>query len=245
MGSNFCVVYACLFLSYLENSNPSPHLFYFTRYIDDAFGIWTGTKTQLFEYLNFYSNTTQNSIKLTIHTSYTKLPFLDLWINLDNNRFTFNCFQKTLNTYQYIPYSSNHPLHVKNSFISNELKRYMVRESTTLGYLNMQKKFFTRLRARGYPMHFILKNFRKHPYSLRHTLLFKEKTKKTTPSTIFKLRYTRHTPTLIIKEMLTSLHSNTQLNPQLQHIAKPIICWTKSKNLHSFLVKTKNILDPP
>ena len=179
MGSNFSVVYACLFLSYLENSNPSPHLFYFTRYIDDAFGVWTGTKTQLLEYLNFYSNSTQNSIKLTVHTSYTKLPFLDLWIRLDNNRFTFNCFQKTLNTYQYIPYSSNHPLHVKNSFVSNELKRYMVRESTALGYLNMQKKFFTRLRARGYPTHFILNNFRKHPYSLRHTLLLKKKTKKT------------------------------------------------------------------
>ena len=244
MGSNFSVVYACLFLSYLENSNPSPHLFYFTRYIDDAFGVWTGTKIQLLEYLNFYSNSTQNSIKLTIHTSYTKLPFLDLWIRLDNNRFTFNCFQKTLNTYQYIPYSSNHPLHVKNSFVSNELKRYMVRESTALGYLNMQKKFFTRLRARGYPTHFILNNFRKHPYSLRHTLLFKEKTKKTTPPTIFKLRYTRHTPTLIIKKILTNLHYDIQLDPQLQHIPKPIICWTKSKNLHSLLVKTKNILEP-
>ena len=147
MGSNFSVVYACLFLSYLDNSNPSPHLFYFTRHIDDAFGVSTGTKTQLLKYLNFYSNSTQNSIKLTVHTSYAKLPFLDLWIRLDTNRFTFNCFQKTLNTYQYIPYSSNHRLHVKNSFVSNELKRYMVRESTTLGYLNMQKKFFTRLRA--------------------------------------------------------------------------------------------------
>ena len=39
MGSNFSVVYTCLFLSHLENSHPSPHLFYFTRYIDDAFGV--------------------------------------------------------------------------------------------------------------------------------------------------------------------------------------------------------------
>ena len=131
-------------------------------------------------YLVFY--TTQKFIILTIHTSYTRLPFLDLWINIDNNRWSFNCFQKTRNTYEYIPYSSNHPLHVKNSYVSNELKRYMVKESTTLGYLNMKKKFFTRLRARGYPTHFILKNFRKHPYSLR---------------------YTRHTPTVIIKEMLS------------------------------------------
>ena len=46
MGSNFSIVYACLFLAYLGNSQPLHHdLFFFTWYIDDAFGIWTSTKT--------------------------------------------------------------------------------------------------------------------------------------------------------------------------------------------------------
>ena len=245
MGSNFSVVYACLFLSYLENSNPSPHLFYFTRYIDDAFGVWTGTKTQLLDYLNFYSITTQNSIKLTIQTSLTKLPFLDLWINLANNNFNFNCFQKELNTYQYIPFTSTHPIHVKKSFLSNELKRYIIRESTAQGYLKMQQLFFKRLRARGYPTHFILNIFKKHPYSLRPTLLSNKTINQTPTPIIFKLKFTHQAPNLGIKETLTSLHLNLQEDPLLQHIPKPIICWTKSKNLHSSLVNTKNItIDP-
>ena len=93
MGSNFSVVYACLFLAYLENSQPlHPNLFFFTRYIDDAIGIRiddaikirTGTKTQLLDYLNFYSSNTNSCIKLTIQTSPSTLPFLDFWINLDN-----------------------------------------------------------------------------------------------------------------------------------------------------------------
>ena len=81
MGSNFSVVYACLFLAHLENSqSPHPNLFYFTRYIDDAFGVWTGTTLELDNYLKFYSTSTNNCIKLTITTSPFRLPFLDLWI---------------------------------------------------------------------------------------------------------------------------------------------------------------------
>ena len=246
MGSNFSVVYACLFLSFLENSNSSPHLFYFTRYIDDAFGVWTGTKAQLLEFLKFYSLATQNSIKLTIQTSLTKLPFLDLWINLGENKFSFNCFQKNLNTYQYIPFTSTHPIHVKKSFLANELKRYMIRESTSLGYSKMQQLFFNRLCARGYPHDFILDIFKKHPYSLRETLLSKVETKQKLTPIIFKLKYTHQSPTLGIKETLTNLHTNLLEDPTLEHIPKPMICWTKSKNLHSLLVNTKNLtIDPP
>ena len=241
MGSNFSVVYACLFLSYLENSKPSPHLVYFTRYIDDAFGIWTGSETQLNTYLNFYSIDTNNSLKLTIQTSYTRLPFLDIWVNLDKSIFTFNCFQKLLNTYQYIPFSSTHPIHVKKSFISNELKRYMVRESTALGYQSMQYSFFSRLRARGYPTKFILKIFKQNPYYLRPSLLTYTTTKEHSTPIIFNFKYTLDSPQPKINDILTKLHIDTQLDQELQHIPKPIICWTKPKNLHSLLVKPKKI----
>ena len=74
MWGDFSVVYACLFLVCLENIQPSPpYLFYFTRYIDDAFGVWTGTKSQLLEYLVFYTLHTNNSIKLFIQTSPSRL----------------------------------------------------------------------------------------------------------------------------------------------------------------------------
>ena len=239
MGSNFSVVYACLFLSHLENSQSSPHLFYFTRYIDDAFGVWTGTKPQLLEYLNFYSVNTNNSIKITIQTSPIRLPFLDIWLNLENSKFSFNCFQKPLNSYQYLPFSSDHPIHIKQQFIINELKRYLIRESTALGYFKMKKQFFHRLVSRGYPPSFILRQFKNNPFSLRQTLLHKRKSKNSLTPTIFRLRYTKSTPHLGIQKILHNLHADFSLDPQLKTIPKPFICWTKSKSLHSYLVKTK------
>ena len=239
MGRNFSVVYACLFLAFLENSNPSPHLFFFTRYIDDAFGIWTGTKTQLLEYLSFYNTSTQNSLKHSIRTLDSQLAFLDLWINLHNQKFTFNCFQKALNRYQYIPYTSSHPRHVKISFICNEFKRYLIRESTPIGYTTMKKLFYHRILSRGYPHYFILKVFKKYPYSLRTSLLNKKPSANKHSPLVFCLKYTKNTPNQTLQDLLKNIHLDTQLDPQLQRITKPIVCWTKSKNLQSLLVKTK------
>jgi len=58
---NFVVVYACL-LCDLENHvkefvapHFDDHMLYFKRYINDAFGIWTGPEEFLKEYLANYS----------------------------------------------------------------------------------------------------------------------------------------------------------------------------------------------
>jgi hypothetical protein len=43
MGSNFAVVYACLFLCFLEQRQENPQqLLFYKRYIDDALGFWNG-----------------------------------------------------------------------------------------------------------------------------------------------------------------------------------------------------------
>ena len=129
---------------------------------------------------------THTSLKPTIHSFLNNLPFLDLWIKLESRRFLFNCHQKALNTYEYIPFTSTYPNHVKTSFISYELKWSMVRESTPIGYDNMKKLFYHRLWTRGYPEDFILKHLKKYPYSLRPTLLFKPNTQQTTSPIIFR-----------------------------------------------------------
>lgn len=60
MGCNFAVVFACLFLCTLEldlfHSLPSEHLFDLKRFIDDGFGVWTGSEASLLEWLNAYNN---------------------------------------------------------------------------------------------------------------------------------------------------------------------------------------------
>ena len=106
----------------------------------------------------------------------------------------------------------------------------LVRESTSLGYLEMKKHFFHRLITWGYPPSFILRNFKNHPLSLRHTLLHKQRTKSSLTLSIFRLRYSKNTPNLGIRTLVHALHSNLGLDPQLKDISRPFICWTKSKN---------------
>ena len=240
MGSNFRVLHACLFLAHMENSQPShPSLFYFTRYIDDAFGIWTGTKPELENYLQFYNTSTNNCIKITIAISPFRLPFLDVWINLKNSHLSFNCYQKPQNAHQYLSFSSDHPLDLKRHFIVNELKRYLIRESTPLGFRRMKKLFLSRLVSRGYPHSFILENYKKVRFSARKWLVFSRKPKSTLIPVIFKLRYTKDTPRLGIHDLLENLHADLVIDPQLSELPRPFICWTKSKSIHSLLVKTK------
>eukprot|EP01018_Ginkgo_biloba_P035187 Gb_23740 [translate_table: standard] len=69
MGSNFAVVYACLFLCHLERKVAEKiclkNLNFFKRYIDDAFGVWSGTIEELEVYFRTYSEIYPNNIKIT------------------------------------------------------------------------------------------------------------------------------------------------------------------------------------
>ena len=56
-------------------------------------------------------------------------------------------------------YDSWHPTHQKAAFILAELKRYILRESSREGYLSIQNRFYLRLRAKGYPLSFLLRIF--------------------------------------------------------------------------------------
>ena len=66
MGSNFVVVYACLFFCHLEDSSPaflSPFLNYYKRYIDDIFRIWIEPLDNLNIFLASYAHPLQDSIQ--------------------------------------------------------------------------------------------------------------------------------------------------------------------------------------
>jgi hypothetical protein len=65
MGSNFDVVYACLFLAEIEDNNPSfkaKELILYKQYIHNAFGIWDGPCNSLMDFLNSYGAPLQQHI---------------------------------------------------------------------------------------------------------------------------------------------------------------------------------------
>jgi hypothetical protein len=65
MGSNFAVVYACLFLAEIEDNNrplKAKELVPYKRYIDDALTIWDGPRSSLKNFLNSYGTPLQQHI---------------------------------------------------------------------------------------------------------------------------------------------------------------------------------------
>ena len=149
-------------------------------------------------------------MKLTITTSPSRV-FFDLWINLQNSHFSFNCYQNPQNAYQYLSFSSDHPLHLKWHFIINERKWYLIREITTLGFLRMKRLFFSKLVKRGYPPSHIRKNYNNIKFSAR-SLIYNMK-----PN--FKLAYTRDTPRIGIHGILKDLYGDLLIGPQLSKLA--------------------------
>ena len=247
MGSNFAVVYACLFLCFLEKQQGNPQqLLFYRRYIDDALGFWDGDEDSLQTFLNSYARGLQDHIRITPSISKSGVNFLDVSIYKSNDflqtkKLSVNCYMKELNRYQYLPFTSWHPKHQKEAFITGELRRYVIRESKYENFLKVRKLFFQRLLARGYPSQFIKSCFDKINYSLRSEFLSRaSQTEDKGHGTVFKLFYSKFTKGLKIKKrVLDEIFNKLQGDPELRHIPRPMVCWKNHRSLRSYLVKSR------
>ena len=128
------LVFSYVFWRIYRNKQCKPEeLIFYKRYIDDEFGLWTGTQDSLLHYLKSYAPRLQQHIRITTCISTTGVDFLDIRLFkgedfLHLNKLSSNCSQKELNRYQYLPHSSWHPQHQKKAFIIGELQRYILRE---------------------------------------------------------------------------------------------------------------------
>ena len=131
----------------------------YKRSIDDIFAIWCGPKGTLLEFLNALNSKTDR-IKLTYCISESSMSFLDLFLYRDtsSNVLQFTTFQKPLSKYLYIP-ESFHPSSNKKAFIKGELRRYVRNSFSFNSFYDTRKKFWKRLRVRGYPFRFLLPLF--------------------------------------------------------------------------------------
>jgi hypothetical protein len=131
---------------------------FYGRYIDDIFLIFKGTEMELKSFLNSFDTHRAFSTQLKITWTYSKdsIEFLDLVIHSKPGTLLLSTHQKALNKYLYIPFCSYHPKENKIGFIKAELIRYIRNSSTYSAFATMARKFFLRLRTRGYPPRFLL-----------------------------------------------------------------------------------------
>ena len=147
---------------------------------------------------------------------------------LRTNKLSTSCYQKELNRYQYLPHSSWHPQHQKKVFIIGELRRYVLRESTTEGYKRIRRLLFERLHARGYPDKFLRLCFNQVTYSMRTSLLHAPSKRSAMDKgnpLVLKLYFSKYTKALKLgKTLIPIIHELIKENPKLCHLPKPMIC---------------------
>ena len=90
------------------------------RYLDDCFIFWTKSKEEL---QTFHSTITiysiHQSIKITIESSTTHLPFLDILIIKEEEKIKTVLYCKPTDTHQYLSFNSSHLSHTKRNIPFN------------------------------------------------------------------------------------------------------------------------------
>ena len=158
MGAPFSPTIANIFMStilrdFLPTQHSKPLLI--TRYIDDIFMIWTDSTDELTLFLNDLNRFHPN-LHFTHQHSPSSIDFLDLTIYKGfsfaiTNILDTKTFQKQLNLYQYLHFTSSHPQNIFKAIIKGECIRYVRTNTTYETYATTVHNFKKRLRKRKYP----------------------------------------------------------------------------------------------
>jgi len=153
MGTSCACTYAMLYWGFYERLYILPKwqrtLPFLRRFIDDKFGIWSGTDNEWTEFQNDLNN--HCNLRWTTDTPSNTVTFLDLTIYIGSDRRLYTkTYQKPTNLHLYIPPMSAHPPGVLKSIIYGNLRRYWQQNHSTEDYITIVKQFADRLMARGY-----------------------------------------------------------------------------------------------
>ena len=113
IGIKCAPTYACIFMDkveFLEIQRDKP--FWWVRYIDDIFFIWTNGQEKLKVFLEdlnkFYRN-----LKFTSDSSEENVAFLNLKVKLKQGKIETDLNVKSTDRHQYLHYTSSHPEYTK------------------------------------------------------------------------------------------------------------------------------------
>ena len=161
MGTNVAPIIANLYLAikFDENITQLHNLEIYRRYIDDGFIMYNGDvnsfESEILPLLQKFAY----PIKITYECSTKEINYLDLTIFNHNDTIATKIFQKPLNKYAYIPFSSSHPRNTITGFIKGEILRYKRLSTLQEDFDNITNLFYHRLLARGYPKKFLNRIF--------------------------------------------------------------------------------------
>ena len=154
MGTKLAPSYANIFMGDLEEkilSKCDKKPFFWVRYIDDIFAVWTEGHESLSEFHNFI-NTQHHSIKFTMEKSTEKVIFLDTWVKTGKNKnLEVELYSKPTDTHNYLHFSSYHQSHTKRAGPFGQFLRVRRNCTNTSDYEKHSEKMKQHYVDRGYP----------------------------------------------------------------------------------------------
>lgn len=250
MGTCVGPQYANLFMEELERDLVEEWrhkgLKFYKRFIDDIFAIFVGPKA-LAEQFDLEINALDPSIKLNTVISDKNSDFLDVTVYIDHMLHSHGLlrtrvYQKPLNQYLYLPYTSYHTHKQRTGFIKGECIRYIRNSSKQEDYDALVKLFRQRLLKRGYPLGEINKGISQVHHKDRCLYLkVKPKDKSVVPF-LFKVEQNPRLNPRAIRNELDLLQKDLETIPNLPkslqgHIT---ICYKLSPRLHGLVLKARH-----
>jgi hypothetical protein len=208
--------------------------------LDDGLLITRGNPNEIIKEFNELDP----NIELTWTISTTSIDFLDLVI-FKGERFYLsgildtNIHQKQLNKYLYVPFNSFHTIRTKKAIITGELIRYIRSCSSQITYIDIKRKFYSRLRARGYPPKFLLECFNNIRYSDRPKFIFgsTHKTGEKQNPLVLTTEFNPLTDRINLKSIITHNWNIIHNDKTLQQLfRRPIIGYRNSRSLRNSII---------
>jgi len=263
MGTPFAVTFAVIYLGMLENEafeimkqqNIYTHILLYRRYIDDIYAIFANTSAAN-SFMSIFNGLRKGIIKLLETHIGDSVVILDLTVFKGerfnkHNKLDTTIYQKPINTYLYLPTSSYHKKSTFKSTIQSEMRRYRIGCSSDTDYNTIVQQFYHRLTARGegYSANY-LQSVMNIQFNRTELLQHcqqqlnnpRDNTHDTTPI-VFKTTNTPRQQALTLSKCLafdeyiwSDPNSSTVLPPN----SKPIISYSRAKNLRDTLTKSQH-----
>lgn len=235
MGKKFAPAYANIFMANWEREAlqkcPQQPACY-VRYLDDIWGIWTGTKVEFEQFVKIL-NDHDPSIKLKHEIHEQSINFLDTTIYkgpkfTQDHKLDMKVYFKTTDTHALLHKNSFHPRHTFRGIVKSQLLRFQRICTRPEDFWAAVKVLFPALRRRGYSRTFLR-------YCLR---TFKEEGRKI-KGDLIPLITTFSTNSRGINSELKGnfgrILGNTGLIPNFAVVS----AYRRNQNLSDFLVRAK------
>ena len=237
MGSKMSPNYANVFMNYFEcKFLPLAPVqpFLWKRFIDDVFAIFTCSAAEIKSFIEWI-NTVHPTIKFTADINPKGLPFLDTFVKIENNVIITRPYTKPTDRKQYIHPSSCHPPHIFKSIPYSQalrLKRICTKKEDLKVELDNLKGFF---KNRGYPLMLIEHSFNK-ALCVNDDPRNNHQEEEDKRPTVMVIAYHPMNPgfSTCISQLWHKYEHILQ-----DKIQKPIVAYTRPKNLKDILTRAR------